>query len=79
MQADLIKREAANYASTSFPAPRDFQTVAHEKLRHGRRAGHRCQQVMVPTGAGKTYLGMRVAHEALLRANSIAFRHGRAA
>ena len=73
MQADLIEREAANYASISFPEPRDFQTVAHEKLRHGRRAGHRCQQVMAPTGAGKTYLGMRVADEALRRGKSAIF------
>ena len=73
MQSELIEREAANYAGAVFPAPRPFQTVAHEKLREGARAGHRCQLLMAPTGAGKTYLGMRVAHEALMRDRSAIF------
>jgi DNA repair protein RadD len=73
MQADLIERETANYASATFPAPRDFQTAAHEKLRDGRRAGHKNQLLMAPTGAGKTYLGMRIAHEALLKGKTALF------
>lgn len=48
----------------SFPDPRDFQHAAHESLRQGARDGHKCQLVMAPTGAGKTYLGLRVANEA---------------
>jgi superfamily II DNA or RNA helicase len=73
MQSDLIHREAANYASASFPAPREFQTKAHDALRKGVRDGHRVQMVMAPTGAGKSYLGMRVIHEALLRDRSAMF------
>ena len=73
MQHELIEREVANYSRSTFPPPRDFQTAAHEKLREGARAGHRCQLLMAPTGAGKTYLGMRVAHEALLRGKKALF------
>lgn len=56
-----------NYSSASFPPPREFQDTAHNALREGVRDGHRLQCVMSPTGSGKTYLGMRVIHEALLR------------
>lgn len=57
----------------SFPAPRDFQQRAHEALREGVRAGHRCQVLMAPTGGGKTYLGLRIAHEALERGKRVVF------
>lgn len=73
MQADLLSYEEANYASTSFPAPREFQTRAHNKLREGAKAGHRSQLVMAPTGAGKSYLGMRIIQETLIRGNSAMF------
>ena len=73
MQADLIEREVANYTSVTFPPPRAFQTVAHEKLRDGVRSGHRVQMLMAPTGAGKTYLGMRIAQEALVRGKTVIF------
>jgi DNA repair protein RadD len=65
--------DAPNYASTTFPDPRPFQVSAHEKLRDGRRAGHKNQMLMAPTGAGKTYLGLRVIHEALLRGKRALF------
>lgn len=48
-----------------FPSPRPFQITAHDKLREGIRGGHRRQLLVAPTGAGKTYLGLRVIHEAL--------------
>tara|TARA_R110000868_G_scaffold410334_1_gene698016 strand:+ start:1368 stop:2897 length:1530 start_codon:yes stop_codon:yes gene_type:complete len=57
----------------SFPAPRDFQQRAHEALRQGVRAGHRCQVLMAPTGGGKTYLALRIAHEALGRGKRVIF------
>lgn len=65
--------EAPNYASTSFPVPREFQVAAHEALREGFRAGHRRQAVMAPTGAGKAYLGLRVCHEALVTGHRATF------
>lgn len=67
MQHDLIERDAPNYASSAFPPPRDFQVTAHDKLRQGAAAGHKNQIIMAPTGAGKSYLGMRICHEALIR------------
>ena len=73
MQTELLARETANYAGATFPPPRYFQTTAHEALRAGARSGHRCQLLMAPTGAGKTYLGMRVGHEALLKGRTALF------
>ena len=73
MQHDLIERDAPNYAGATFPPPRDFQTLAHEQLQAGARAGHRRQLLMAPTGAGKTYLGMRIAHEALIKGKTALF------
>lgn len=65
--------DAPNYASTSFPPPRDFQQAAHEALRQGFRDGHKNQLIMAPTGAGKTYLGHRIAHEALIKGRRVVF------
>jgi superfamily II DNA or RNA helicase len=73
MNADLFRQDAPNYASDKFPPPRPFQETAHHALRDGVKAGHRCQMVMAPTGAGKSYLGLRIIHEALLRGKRCAF------
>jgi superfamily II DNA or RNA helicase len=62
-----------NYGSAKFPEPRMGQAEAHEALRQGIRAGHRRQMLMSPTGSGKTYLGMRVIHEALIRGKRTLF------
>lgn len=59
----LAPRESDN----GFPAPRPFQTDAHNQLRKGFREGHKNQVIMAPTGAGKTYLGLRICHEAMQR------------
>lgn len=65
--------DVANYASATFPAPRDFQSTAHEALRQGFREGHKNQMIMAPTGGGKTYLGLRIAHEALVKGKKAVF------
>lgn len=65
--------DAPNYSSTSFPEPRPFQHAAHEALRQGFRDGHKNQLIMAPTGAGKTYLGHRIAHEALVKGRKVVF------
>lgn len=62
-----------NYGSATFPEPRPFQDSAHEALRAGARAGHKNQLIMAPTGAGKSYLGLRIIHEALLRKKKAVF------
>ena len=58
---------------SDFPDPRPFQATAHEKLREGRASGNRCQMLMAPTGAGKTYLGLRAISEALKKARRAMF------
>ena len=73
MNGELFRQDAPNYESDTFPPPRPFQDAAHQALRDGARDGHRCQMVMAPTGAGKTYLGLRIIHEALLRGKRCAF------
>jgi superfamily II DNA or RNA helicase len=56
-----------------FPSPRHFQQRAHEALRAGVRDGHRCQVLMAPTGGGKTYLGLRIAKEAIEKGKRVVF------
>ncbi|QFY44644.1 helicase [Candidatus Methylospira mobilis] len=72
MQAEIFD-DTPYYASEKFPDPRPFQVTAHEKLREGARAGHRAQVTMAPTGGGKTYLGLRIAYEALKKGASAIF------
>lgn len=69
----VLFEDSPTYASAKFPPPRAFQTSAHEKLREGRRQGHKNQLIMAPTGAGKSYLGLRIAHEALLKGKRAIF------
>jgi DNA repair protein RadD len=57
----------------SFPEPREFQNRAHQLLRDGLRAGHKNQLIMAPTGAGKTFLGLRIIYEALQRGKRAVF------
>lgn len=71
--ARLFADEAPSYDSARFPTPRPFQESAHQALRQGFRDGHRCQLIAAPTGAGKTLLALRVAHEALLRGRRVVF------
>jgi len=56
-----------------FPAPRKFQIDAHEALRQGFRQGHKNQIIMAPTGAGKTYLGLRICNEAMQKGKRAVF------
>lgn len=65
--------EEPNYGDARFKPPRPFQLTAHEKLREGVRGGHRRQLLVAPTGAGKTYLGLRIAHEALQKGRKALF------
>jgi superfamily II DNA or RNA helicase len=65
--------DAPNYQSATFPVPRPFQDDAHEALRQGARAGHRCQMLMAATGGGKTFLGLRIIHEALKKGKRAIF------
>ena len=73
MNARLFENDQPSYASDNFPAPRGFQDVAHESLRQGVRDGHRCQMLMAPTGAGKSYVMLRIAQEALVRGKRVTF------
>ena len=56
-----------------FPTPREFQTNAHGALRKGFREGHKNQLIMAPTGSGKTYLGLRICHEAMQKGKRAVF------
>ena len=73
MNGERLFEDAPNYGSTTFPEPRPFQVSAHEALRHGVRNGHKNQMLMAPTGAGKSYLGLRLAHEALAKGKRAVF------
>lgn len=56
-----------------FPAPRAFQTSALQQIAEGIEQGHKNQMLMAPTGAGKTYLGLRIASKALKRGKRATF------
>ena len=69
----LFADDAPNYASATFPTARPFQDTAHAALRQGFKDGHKNQMLMAPTGGGKTYLGLRIAHEALVKGRRAVF------
>lgn len=71
MNAVLAPNECDD--GTTFPPPRPFQTEAHQALRQGFKDGHKNQVIMAPTGAGKTYLGMRICNEAIQRGKRAVF------
>ncbi len=54
-----------------FPTAREFQDIAHRELRAGAKGGP--QILMAPTGAGKTYCGLRICNEALARGKRVLF------
>lgn len=70
---DLLRDADPNFADAKFPSPHEFQVTAHDALRSGFRAGHKNQLIMAPTGAGKTYLGLRIAHESLAKGRRAIF------
>lgn len=69
---EVLAQRVCDDGST-FPLPRPFQLDAHAQLRAGFRAGHKNQLIMAPTGAGKTYLGLRICHEAMQRGKRAVF------
>lgn len=73
MNARLFQDAAPDYSAARLPTPRPFQESSHQALRQGFVEGHRCQMVCAPTGAGKTVLALRVAHEALMRSRRVVF------
>jgi superfamily II DNA or RNA helicase len=56
----------------AFPEPRKFQHEAHKNLQVSAKE-HRRQVIMAPTGAGKTYLALRIINEALKRGKRAIF------
>lgn len=64
---------AIDYSSATFPPPRDFQAKANDAIRDGRRAGHKNQLLVAPTGAGKTYLGLQFCQQALAKGRRATF------
>ena len=69
---EVLAQRVCDDGST-FPPPRPFQLSAHEQLRAGFKAGHKNQLIMAPTGAGKTYLGLRICNEAIQRGKKAVF------
>ena len=69
---EVLAQRVCDDGST-FPPPRPFQLDAHAQLRAGFRSGHKNQLIMAPTGAGKTYLGLRICNEAMQRGKRAVF------
>jgi DNA repair protein RadD len=69
----MIKDLAPTERDDGFPEPRKFQLSAHQALRQGFRDGHKNQIIMAPTGAGKTYLGLRICNEAMQKGKRAVF------
>ena len=69
---EVLAQRVCDDGST-FPPPRPFQLDAHQQLRLGFKAGHKNQMIMAPTGAGKTYLGLRICHEAMQKGKRAVF------
>jgi len=56
-----------------FPMPHPFQDLAHQRLRDGFKQGHTRQLLVAPTGAGKTFIGLRIVKEALQKGRTACF------
>ena len=69
----MSKTLAPSERDDGFPTPREFQINAHDALRRGFREGHKNQMIMAPTGAGKTYLGLRICREAMQKGKRAVF------
>jgi len=69
---EVLAQRVCDDGST-FPPPRPFQLDAHDQLRAGFKAGHKNQLIMAPTGAGKTYLGLRICSEAMQKGKRAVF------
>lgn len=69
---EVLAQRVCDDGST-FPPPRPFQLDAHDQLRAGFKAGHKNQLIMAPTGAGKTYLGLRICNEAMQKGKRAVF------
>lgn len=70
--SEVLAQRVCDDGST-FPPPRPFQLDAHTALREGFKAGHKNQLIMAPTGAGKTYLGLRICNEAMQKGKRAVF------
>lgn len=70
--SEVLAQRVCDDGST-FPPPRPFQLDAHQQLRQGFKAGHKNQLIMAPTGAGKTYLGLRICNEAIQKGKRAVF------
>lgn len=73
MRQGSLLDDRPDYSSSCFPPPRAFQALAQDALRDGRRAGHKNQLVMSPTGSGKTFLGLNSIQKALAKGFSAMF------
>ncbi|THJ30961.1 DUF2075 domain-containing protein [Lampropedia aestuarii] len=62
----LFASAMPNYDKADFGTPRPFQTPTIEAIAEGFRQGHRRQLIMAPTGAGKSWIGHKIAHSALV-------------
>ncbi|NDZ12065.1 helicase [Variovorax sp. WS11] len=62
-----------NEVPAGFKPPRPFQAQAMKNIAEGILAGHKNQMLMAPTGGGKTYLGLRIAHKALKQGKRATF------
>ena len=69
---EVLAQRVCDDGST-FPPPRPFQLDSHQQLRLGVKEGHKNQMIMAPTGAGKTYLGLRICNEAMQRGKRAVF------
>lgn len=73
MDSLSLFQSSPDYTNPKFPEPRTFQERAHQALREGFKAGHKRQLLVAPTGAGKTFCGLRIAHEVLVKGKRAAF------
>lgn len=62
---ETLFADELSYSEELFPPEREFQTLAQQKIHEGWVAGHKNQMVMAPTGAGKTYLGLKMIAKTL--------------
>lgn len=72
MNDELFERRF-DYSAAIFPEPRAFQVRSHKALQEGFARGNMRQILCAATGSGKTFIGLKLIHGAVIKGRRATF------